>query len=129
MAKKMNPKSLKNLKNCGFTSSERGRELQKKSVQKRNKNKAFADLFRTALLIKEKSENGKKLTQQELIVLEMIEQAKKGNVKAFEAIRDTIGEKPKDKQDINLTGEIQKVYVTAEEEAEVQKHIDDFING
>lgn len=37
---------------------------------------------------------------QEKISLALIKQALKGNVKAFETIRDTIGEKPTDKQEI-----------------------------
>ena len=37
---------------------------------------------------------------QEKISLAMIQEAKAGNTKAFEVIRDTIGEKPKDKLEV-----------------------------
>lgn len=45
--------------------------------------------------------SGEKATTQEAITVSLINQALKGNVKAWEVIRDTIGEKPK--QDINLS--------------------------
>lgn len=47
------------------------------------------------------NKSGEKATTQEAITVSLINQALKGNVKAWEVIRDTIGEKPK--QDINLS--------------------------
>ena len=41
---------------------------------------------------------------QNKISLALIEQAQKGNTRAFEIIRDTIGEKPKD--NIQISGEV-----------------------
>lgn len=41
---------------------------------------------------------------QEKISLALLEQAGKGNTKAYEIIRDTIGEKPK--ENINVSGEV-----------------------
>ena len=40
---------------------------------------------------------------QEKISVALIDKALKGDVKAFETIRDTIGEKPTDKQEISTT--------------------------
>lgn len=64
---------------------------------------------------------------QEKLNLAMIKQALKGNVKAYALIRDTIGEKPVEKQEI--TGKdgaplVEKVrYITPEEQKEVKEHI------
>ena len=43
-------------------------------------------------------------TIQEKIIFSLIQEALSGNVKAFETIRDTIGEKPQDK--LNISGEV-----------------------
>lgn len=43
-------------------------------------------------------------TIQEKISFSLIQEALYGNVKAFETIRDTIGEKPQDK--VNISGEV-----------------------
>lgn len=43
-------------------------------------------------------------TMQEKISFSLIQEALSGNVKAFETIRDTIGEKPQDK--VNISGEV-----------------------
>lgn len=54
-------------------------------------------------------------TMQEKISLSLIQEALEGNVKAFETIRDTIGEKPKD--NVNISGEINNPFagMTTEE--------------
>lgn len=69
---------------------------------------------------------------QEKVSLALIKQALKGNVKAFEIIRDTIGEKPTDKQEITgANGEplgIKKIYVTPEQQKEIKEHIQKMIN-
>lgn len=58
----------------------------------------------------------------------MIKEVLKGNIKAFETLRDTIGEKPADKQEISGTNLIQKVFITPQEVKETNKHIDDVLN-
>jgi hypothetical protein len=45
------------------------------------------------------NKNGDKASTQEAITIALIKEALKGNVKAFEVIRDTIGEKPTEKQE------------------------------
>jgi hypothetical protein len=60
---------------------------------------------------------GEKATTQEAITVSLIKQALKGNVKAFEIIRDTMGEKP-DAPIININ---QAVQVN-------KKDIDDAVN-
>lgn len=74
-----------------------------------------------------KNNKGEDISTREAISTAMIGQAIKGNVKAFIAIRDTIGEKPTDKQEITGSLGVKKVFVTKEEQAEVEEHIADVI--
>lgn len=46
----------------------------------------------------------------EKISLAIIQEALNGNVKAFESIRDTIGEKPRENQEIDLNASIKVDY-------------------
>lgn len=47
---------------------------------------------------------------QEKISLAIIQEALNGNVKAFESIRDTIGEKPRENHDVDLNASIKVDY-------------------
>ena len=49
------------------------------------------------------NKSGEKASTQEAITVSLINQALKGNVKAWEVIRDTIGEKPQDKIETTQT--------------------------
>ena len=62
------------------------------SVESREKRKTFAETI--DILLRQKDKNG--VTTQEKIVLAMAEKASSGCVGAFEALRDTVGEKPTD---------------------------------
>lgn len=53
---------------------------------------------------------------QERISLSMIQEALNGNVKAFETIRDTIGEKPVEKAEVKT--EVKTISVTIEDDEE-----------
>ena len=66
---------------------------------------------------------GEKATTLEAISVSIIKQAMAGNTKAYEVIRDTIGQKPDNV--MKLKGEIpvQKVFVTEKELKEVKEHI------
>lgn len=68
---------------------------------------------------------------QKKISLALIQKALNGDTKAFEVIRDTIGEKPVEVKE--LTGKdgsalIQKVFVSAKETSETDSHIDSVID-
>lgn len=77
--------------------SEEAREMGKKggkaSVKARKERKALREEL---LLLLSKGDT------QERVSLALIKQALDGNTKAFEVIRDTIGEKPVDKIDADL---------------------------
>ena len=63
---------------------------------------------------------------QEKMSLSMIAKALNGDVKAFEVIRDTIGEKPVEKID-NVNPQVQKIFITKEDTKKANKLIDEFI--
>lgn len=77
--------------------SQRARELQEKAAQKQRENIARRKTLKEELLILlEAMEDGK--TNQERISIALFKEAAKGNTKAYEIIRDTIGEKEAEKQ-------------------------------
>lgn len=67
------------------------------------------------------------VTGKYAVLAEVIEKALKGDLQAATFIRDTIGEKPTDKQEITGNLGVKKVFVTKEEQAEVEEHIADVI--
>lgn len=90
----------KNLKPVTQRSKSEQREIQKKggiaSGKARRAKKTFKELLKIALEMRTKNGN----TNAEEIVASLILKAQSGDVKAFEAVRDTIGEKPKDEVDL-----------------------------
>lgn len=89
------------INNMDRTPSERRESAQKAgkaSGVARRKKKALKDLLKMALEMP--SSNGN--TNAEEIVTGLINAAMAGDVKAFVAIRDTIGEKPVDKLEVGM---------------------------
>jgi hypothetical protein len=66
----------------------------KASVEARRRKRTLKEEL---LLLLEEADNQKNIS------VAMLKQAMEGNVKAFEVIRDTVGEKPKDVIDNNVT--------------------------
>lgn len=77
------------------------------------------------LLLMNNPETGE--NNQLAINVALVQQALKGNTKAYEVIRDTLGQKQPEKVETNTT--VQKVFITPQEQQEVDKHIDDVINS
>lgn len=96
----------KNLKPFSELTEKEQREIRRKgafaSAKKRREKKTFKELLKIALEME--SPTGK--TNAEEIVASMIRKAQDGDVKAFEAVRDTIGEKPKDEIDVTTQEQI-----------------------
>lgn len=67
------------------------------------------------------------VTGKYAVLAEVIKKALKGDLQAATFIRDTIGEKPTDKQEITGNLGVKKVFVTKEDQAEVEEHIADVI--
>lgn len=99
-----------NLKPFDTLSSEDAQKIRRKGgyaraakIKERKTMKAMLEM----LLEKEiTNAKGEKATTQEAITVSLIKQALKGNVKAFEIIRDTMGEKP-DAPIININQAVQ----------------------
>ena len=105
------------------------REMSRKgginSGKSRRQKKTFKELFEIALSL-QNEETGE---QNDIgITSAMIKKALSGDVKAFESIRDTIGQKPTEKQEINNTN-VQKIYITKDDIENVDKHIQDVIDN
>lgn len=96
---------MANKKNLVPFTSAQSREEAAKNGQKggrisgetRRHKKALKEILRNLLEVKQKNSRGETLTTQEIICLSLLNKAAKGDVRAFEVIRDTIGEKPVDK--------------------------------
>ena len=130
MAKrKMSENSLKNLEKAdaknNFNNSEVARKAQKKSVESRKRNQTLAELLKIALLLPNE-DTGE--VNNVAITNAIINKAIKGDVSAYQTIRDTIGEKPTDKQEIVGNLGIEKVFITPKEKKQTDNHIDDVIN-
>ena len=71
----------------------------KKSAEVRREKKILKELLEEAL--GKKTETGNRYVD---ITNALIQEAEKGNVKAYETIRDTLGQKPK--ENVNISGEV-----------------------
>lgn len=72
-------------------------EAKKGGIRSGEVRRAKRDLRKALEMLLERDftdKNGKTGTGTELLTLKLFEQALKGNVKAFETIRDTVGQKP-----------------------------------
>jgi len=80
-------------------------EIAQKGGRASGKARAARKTLREELtaLLEGANDNGK--TLQESLTAALLQQALKGNVKAFEVIRDTIGEKPVDKVDVAMSNQ------------------------
>lgn len=97
----------------------RGSKGGKKSVESRRARKTLKEELELLLSMDD---------SQNKISLALIDKAIKGDIKAFEVIRDTIGEKPTEKQLISGDLAVQKIFITEKEHLETKKHIQDVIN-
>lgn len=114
MPKGDNPNSRKGMKNLiplNKRSKETQREIQRMGAQASNaaqkRAKTFAEGLRILLQKTITDPDGNTMTVDEAINLAMLKQAMKGNVKAFESVRDTVGQKPVDKvEQVVITPEV-----------------------
>lgn len=91
-----------NLKPFDELTEREQREIRSKggkaSVKSRRKRKEFKEALKTALTVV--MDNDK--TVQEIGIEALMDKFMKGDPKVFELIRDTIGEKPTDKQEVKV---------------------------
>ena len=108
MAKNKN-KSIENLIPFTAMSEEKQKEMASKagkaSAEAKKRKKTLREELEIMLDIKNK--DGK--TNQEAISVALMQQAKRGNIKAYEVIRDTVGEKPIDEK--KVTAEVTAINI------------------
>lgn len=85
----------------------------KNSGEARREKRALRDTLQELLSL-DYDVDGTKMDGSEATSIALIKQALKGNVKAYEVIRDTIGEKPTEKVNIENSDEIRIAYEKAE---------------
>ena len=90
-----------NLINLKDRTPEERKEIARKGAEATNRIKAERKTLKEELLLLLQKNN-----YQEKISLSLIDKALSGDTKAYEVIRDTIGEKPKDVIDANVNTEI-----------------------
>lgn len=98
MPKGSNPKSRKNLEKAKRftvdTASEMGRKGAIASNKAQARTRTLAEELKALLLVTITNSKGEKVTTQAAISTAMIKAALGGDVRAFNTIRDTIGQKP-----------------------------------
>ena len=87
----------------GEEARERGRKGGKRSGEVRRYRKTLREDLEELLSVKVTDSDGRKRTRQEVIALALILRAMRGDVRAFEVIRDTIGERPVDQHEVSVT--------------------------
>ncbi len=81
---------------------EKGRKGGVASGAARRRKKEFRDVFQALLDGKEIiGSDGKKLSGTEALAMKVFQLALKGDLRAFEIIRDTVGQKPIDKVEVS----------------------------
>ena len=108
--KNVNPNSLANLK---MFDSNQNREEAKKNGMKggiasgesRRRMKTFKEELLAILETQTKNSKGESITVQQNINAALALKAAKGDVRAYEVIRDTLGQKPKDEKEVVVVAE------------------------
>lgn len=102
--------NTENLKPFNTLTEAEQREIQKKggkaSVKARRRKKQLKELLELAL--SQPHESGE--DNYYAITNALVAEALSGNTKAFEVIRDTIGQKPTEQQQMNMTAKIEVDY-------------------
>lgn len=73
---------------------EKARRVRQENLKRR---KTFSEIFDAWLTTDHKDKNGNKMNGAEALAQAVLAKAVKGDLKAFELIRDTVGEKPVEK--------------------------------
>lgn len=100
--RRMNEESLKNLKKGKQFSKDYQPTPEAKSQGQKNA-KTMRETLEILLAKEITNKAGETATTREAISVSLIKKAMSGDVRAFEVIRDTIGEKPTDKIDATNT--------------------------
>ena len=93
-----NEKNLKPFQATDKGASERGRAGGLASGRARKKRKALRELLDVALKMPSEKRD---MSKAESIAVALVERAEQGDVRAFECIRDTVGERPAQTLDLS----------------------------
>ena len=100
-SKKPLPKNLEKGKATRFKAGEKQVEIARKagkaSGEAKRKKKLLKDCFDALLEMEFKNKDGKIATGSETLAMTVFQKAQRGDLKAFELVRDTAGQKPIDK--------------------------------
>lgn len=88
----------------------------KARAEKIKQKKTMCEMLNYLLEKEITNKQGETATTREAITVALVKQALSGNVKAWEVIRDSIGEKPTDKQELSGNIGNLSIVVTKEEE-------------
>lgn len=107
---------------------ERQREIQRMGGQafkaKMERRKSLREEFEALLAAQITATDGKtQMSGSKALASAMFAKGLKGDVKAATFVRDTVGEKPVDKQEITGGSVIQKVFVTETDINEMESHL------
>lgn len=127
MAKrKMSENSLKNLKPNTFTDCEIAKKAQIKSVESRKENAKERKLLKEICeIVGEQTDDTTGESNKVAIVKAMFLKAKNGDVNAFNTLRDTMGEKPTDKQEITTNQPAVNLTINKADIKEIANDIND----
>ena len=117
-------KQLANLKSFSKQSANEVREIWRKGGINSGKTRRFKREMREILERKAEDEGWAEKACE--ILFKLIQ---KGNMKAIEFLRDTMGQKPADKIETVEKIKIKKVFITEEMNKKANDFIDKFING
>ncbi len=96
-----------NLRPLNTRNQKERKEIAKMGAEASNKKQKEKKLLKDSLLLLLETDRG-----QEMMCTALLERAKTGDTKAFEVIRDTIGQKPIDKSEFSGKIELPNITIT-----------------
>lgn len=106
-----------------------GRKGGIKSGEAKRRRKTMREMLDYLLSKEITNKNGEKATTLEAVMVATIKKALTGDTRAAEFIRDTIGEKPTDRQEITGALDIQKEYILPAEVEQFKEHYKQAVEG
>lgn len=109
-----------------------GRKGGKASGEAKRAKKTMREMLDYLLEKELPNKKGELVTYREAMLTAMVKKAIEGDVKASVFVRDTVGEAPVTKTEVTGKGGsplVQKVFVSEKDKKEINKQIDELING
>lgn len=100
-----NPRSLANLEKGVKITKETALENNRKSTEAKRRKKTMREALELMMENFTVGEDNTKITYQDAILITAVKEAQKGNIKAMEFIRDTMGQKPVAESKVDVTSD------------------------